>query len=690
MSQRIPLVLPTGSTIGRDGQVANARLINAYAESVGKDGKAPYAVYGAPGLRRWDTGSASGASRGLIELDTNQLIAVLGNEVYSLDQGGEATNRGNLVGSGRVMTSRNRAAAPQIAMLTSAGQVFALQSGSLTQVSDTDLPSPESVDYLGGLTIYGIRDGRIFASDLENSTAIAADAFGHARAESSPLVRAFVNAGFIYAMKEKGTEIWQPDPSLAGASFPFSPVQQNIDIGLGAKFSPAALQRGIVWVDDERLVRFGRDGGAQRISTHSVERDLEDLTATQLGEVYGFVHTHQGHEVYVLTSPLWTWVFDSLTEQWYERNSYGGLAWRANSHCAFNKQHIVGNSSDGALYVIDSNAYSDADAHQIMQVWCAQSHRFPDAMQVDRLELDVISGVGVTPNATGIHFQDGSHVTFGDVLDLTGSFTLEAIFNAENVTTAGQRILAKDNASAGWAISLGDGAAGSLRFFHRSMNTIITDSPSDAIAAGVNYHVGVVFDAAADTLTMYIDGVQVAQTTGQSNAIAGNSNPLTIGAAPDDPAGDKNFAGFVRDVRLWNVARSAAEIDANKRATLTGSETGLFGYWKLDEQTGATVADSDDTSEFPGTLVGNAMWSDYYWQHNANPQIMVDYSDDGGHTFEGERTEPIGRIGQYRQKVQFNRWGKVDEKGRIWRIRASASVLRGVIDATLFGEPLNI
>ncbi len=474
-STPIPLVLPTGSTIGRDGQVANARLINAYAESVGKDGKAPYAVYADPGLSRWDSGDAPGASRGLIELSSNAAIAVLGNQIYSLDQGGVPSFLTNIVGSGRVMMSRNRAANPQISILTSANQVFTLQSGVLTALEDTDLPSPVSVDYLAGFTIYGIHTGHMYASDLEDSTQIAADAFGISRADSSPLERAFVNAGFLYAMKQKGTEIWQPDPAKAGEPFPFSPVQQNIDIGLGARHSPAALQRGIAWVDDERLVRLGRDAAATRISSHSVERALEDLSLTQLSDVHGFVYTHQGHEDYVLTSELWTWVYDSLTNEWHEKQSYGTNSWRANSHLIFNKRHIVGNSTDGALYIIDSAVASDAGQNQVMEIHCAQSHRFPDAMQVDALEIDLVSGVGLN---------------------------------------------------------------------------------------------------SAD-------------------------------------------------------------------------------------------------------------------EHDADPMIMVDYSDDGGATFRGERTQAIGAIGNRRRKIRFNRWGRVDEKGRIWRIRASANVLRGVIGAALYGEPLN-
>jgi hypothetical protein len=65
------------------------------------------------------------------------------------------------------------------------------------------------------------------------------------------------------------------------------------------------------------------------------------------------------------------------------------------------------------------------------------------------------------------------------------------------------------------------------------------------------------------------------------------------------------------------------------------------------------------------------------------PMIAVDYSDDGGKTFKGERTASLGMTGQYNQMVRMNGWGRTSQKGRIWRFRASPSVMRGIIQASL-------
>lgn len=470
----LPLALPTGSTIGKDGQVANARLVNAYAEDNGEEAKSRYTIYAAPGRTRWDSASHLGGNRGLIELDRNSLIAVLGNEIATFDASGNSTLLATIVGSTRVQMARNRRTTPQIGIVTDVGQYYVLESSVLTQVVDVDLPAPNSIDYLDGFFVLGIDDGRIFASDLENGLSIQADAFDYVKSDSSRLRRVKANAGHLYAMKEKGAEIWRADASLAGENFPFSPVQQDIDIGIGAPDSLTGFSRGLGWIDDEGVVRFGRDGDAQRISSHTVERAIQDLTPAQLDAVYGFSHTFQGHETYVLRSDRWTWCLDGVTRKWYERTNRDGGPWAPNTHAIFNGKDIVGNADNGQLHFIDTEAYRDGNDHLIQEIWCAQSHRFPNRMIVDAIEIDAISGVGLNS---------------GDV-------------------------------------------------------------------------------------------------------------------------------------------------------------------------------------------------------HNDDPQIMVDYSDNGGKTFHGERMASLGPIGDFECSIRLNRWGQVNEKGRIWRLRASAAVLRGVNQVAVTARPI--
>jgi hypothetical protein len=54
------------------------------------------------------------------------------------------------------------------------------------------------------------------------------------------------------------------------------------------------------------------------------------------------------------------------------------------------------------------------------------------------------------------------------------------------------------------------------------------------------------------------------------------------------------------------VARSASEILANYNKGLTGSESGLVGYWKFNEASGTSAADAVTTAghtKHNGTLM---------------------------------------------------------------------------------------
>jgi hypothetical protein len=55
-----------------------------------------------------------------------------------------------------------------------------------------------------------------------------------------------------------------------------------------------------------------------------------------------------------------------------------------------------------------------------------------------------------------------------------------------------------------------------------------------------------------------------------------------------------------------------------------------------------------------------------------NPQIMLQYSDDGGHTYSSERWTSMGKVGQYRSKARWRSLGRSSE--RVYKLRISDPV----------------
>jgi hypothetical protein len=105
---------------------------------------------------------------------------------------------------------------------------------------------------------------------------------------------------------------------------------------------------------------------------------------------------------------------------------------------------------------------------------------------------------------------------------------------------------------------------------------------------------------------LYRNGELVGQNP-TSHGAAGGSAPWAIGSGG---GGFSNFfQGGIDEVRLWNTARTQAQIQASMYMTLTGNEPGLRGYWRLDEGSGVITADSAPQSgNSTGTLVNGPVW----------------------------------------------------------------------------------
>jgi uncharacterized protein YjbI with pentapeptide repeats len=101
------------------------------------------------------------------------------------------------------------------------------------------------------------------------------------------------------------------------------------------------------------------------------------------------------------------------------------------------------------------------------------------------------------------------------------------------------------------------------------------------------HHVAMTYNSATGILLLYIDGVLNGSTTSASFGELAYNTATRLVFGSDD-AGitshtDRQFRGFLSDIRVWNVVRSASDISNNMRQRLVGNETGLMGYWKLHQ-----------------------------------------------------------------------------------------------------------
>ena len=106
--------------------------------------------------------------------------------------------------------------------------------------------------------------------------------------------------------------------------------------------------------------------------------------------------------------------------------------------------------------------------------------------------------------------------------------------------------------------------------------SFVAKTPVNSITVGQWQHVAFVFDDDANSTKIYINGIEKASLP-YTGTIIGNTVPLTIS---DD--GNEKFAGDVDEVRIWNRARSQAEILSTMNYQLLGNENGLVLYYNFN------------------------------------------------------------------------------------------------------------
>jgi hypothetical protein len=235
-------------------------------------------------------------------------------------------------------------------------------------------------------------------------------------------------------------------------------------------------------------------------------------------------------------------------------------------------------------------------------------------------ENDWVSGVyGSALEFDGVDdYLDNNDTTYWDFGTST-AFTVEAWFKMDSTDSTDRKIVQADRAT---------GKANFEIYYEGDRNVLqanigvsgawCTMEGTIDVEDGLWHHVAAVYNRNASCTTsdilIYLDGIQESTTV---LASSGNSNQdidndgLWIG-------GPTSFLGPIDDVRIYNYARTPAQIawDYNQGAPV--------GWWKMDENQGtANINDSMGNID-PLTVVGSPTWSSGV----RNTSLYFDGSDD--------------------------------------------------------------
>ena len=94
------------------------------------------------------------------------------------------------------------------------------------------------------------------------------------------------------------------------------------------------------------------------------------------------------------------------------------------------------------------------------------------------------------------------------------------------------------------------------------------------------------------------------------------------------------------------------------------------------------IIDQLDVDIIPGVGISGANGE------AANPILVLDWSDDGGHTWTGGRVASLGRFGERFAVASFYQLGATRRAGRTFRLSSSSPVMRGILNAEARVRPI--
>ncbi len=197
-------------------------------------------------------------------------------------------------------------------------------------------------------------------------------------------------------------------------------------------------------------------------------------------------------------------------------------------------------------------------------------------------------------------------VADNNALDLSANLTLEAWIcptGAGSNPTEGGIIINKEN-----SYELGRFADGTIRFaFSANGNGTDWTWTNTGLTAPLGKWTHIALTKSGSTVTVYLDGNSL--YTGGSNpaSLTTNAMVLQLGSRA---LGTSRFQGFIDEVRIWNTARTAAEIKTymfNKNMALNAS--GLVAYYRFNEGSGTVAGNTcTNTSGIDGALINSPNW----------------------------------------------------------------------------------
>ena len=345
----------------KDWSIDCQRTVNLYPQVV-ESGNAPQvsALLCTPGLiKRFEL---SGKIRGIYAC-LGMLYVVAGEHLYQIDKLDSVITIGEVDGDDFVSFADNSI---QLVIASEFLYSYNFAEKTLSKIDGEEYFGASDITFLDSRFVWIVpNSGKIQWSQL---LSIKTDALSYATAEakSDNLVRTVACNGQLWLIGEKTTEIWN---STSSNDLPFTRMSgAYIPTGCIAKNSVCQFGGSLIWLSqtDHGQSQIVMTQGYQtsRISNHAIESEISEYK--RVDDAYSFSYQQDGHAFFIITFPTAkkTWCYDAITQMWHERAWYNTETFtnehhRANTHCFYNGEHLVGDRESGLIYRFCNKSWTD-------------------------------------------------------------------------------------------------------------------------------------------------------------------------------------------------------------------------------------------------------------------------------------------------------------------------------------------
>lgn len=386
---------PLLSAPGRHPQASGGRLVNTIIERLPETAGMKAIYWRAPGFKLFSE-TGPGNFRGAIQV-VNTLYVLIGGKAFSIDSAGVATQlSGTVPGTAPATMARNNATTPNVVFVVPGEGARVIASGAVSNYPDVNAGQPNSVCFHQGRFVFTYGDAKMRSSGI-NSTSVNTLDVASAEQKPDTLYRGVpLGNGQFLACGASSIEVWG---GLNETAFPWSYIA-TIPRGIIGPYAVAGQEdgfgRGIFFVGDDFGVHTLDGYQPQKISHTDVDLAIE--RDPNKVNIRVFVFNAEGHAYVAVQGTGWTWCYDVVMQNWFERQSYLQTTWRGTlAFKAFDKW-LCGDTKTGNIVQIDGRCHNDAGDPLRMRIETGPLGGFPKPIRVLDFELYLTKGVGI---ATG-------------------------------------------------------------------------------------------------------------------------------------------------------------------------------------------------------------------------------------------------------------------------------------------------